>query len=257
MENKSHWKKCEVIAPEFPLKKDNNQSTNIDFLLVNNSRNSLTLVEIKTDTQSFDHEQLEIYSRVKEKIKLQSAEILRSDLNNIKKGSNRPEKYDYIISRFDECVSSAHRIWQIDLIYLVPKALASQIGANGVIDRIICFEDLPATIIHRYAEYWSIIRSKLLLLDEYFKPTYHHIANGDPMKVIVKNIKQYLSASGQSFDPDYIQVGITGDGNTPNYQVTFKNGFKKAFHYSGKEHRITVFQEKNLGPRRNWVEING
>mgnify|MGYP001447775819 FL=1 len=38
-----------LITPEFPLKKENNQSKNIDYLLVNQSKKKLILVELKTD----------------------------------------------------------------------------------------------------------------------------------------------------------------------------------------------------------------
>lgn len=47
----------EMISPEFPLKKENNQSTNIDYLLINRSKKTLVFFELKTDIGSFDVDQ--------------------------------------------------------------------------------------------------------------------------------------------------------------------------------------------------------
>src|SRR6476659_2192899 len=51
-----------LICPEFPLKKpENNASTNVDWLMLNQSRNQLLFVELKTSDTSVDLEQSAIY----------------------------------------------------------------------------------------------------------------------------------------------------------------------------------------------------
>ena len=44
----------ELIAPEFPLKKKNNQSTNIDWLLIDKNNLVLYLIELKTAGSSYN-----------------------------------------------------------------------------------------------------------------------------------------------------------------------------------------------------------
>ena len=57
-----------MLCPEFPLakgknqsNKENNQSTNIDFLLYNEDRQALVFLELKTACSSFAADQAEIY----------------------------------------------------------------------------------------------------------------------------------------------------------------------------------------------------
>src|SRR4051794_2891225 len=51
-----------LLCPEFPLKKDGvNQSTNIDWLLLNPARRQLLFVELKTADTSLDAAQSAIY----------------------------------------------------------------------------------------------------------------------------------------------------------------------------------------------------
>lgn len=50
-----------MLCPEFPLAKEKNQSTNIDFLLYNEDRQALVFLELKTACSSFAADQAEIY----------------------------------------------------------------------------------------------------------------------------------------------------------------------------------------------------
>src|SRR5438309_2135022 len=51
-----------LIGPEFPLKKSvGNDSTNVDWLLLNQSRSQLLLVELKTSDTSFKQVQIDSY----------------------------------------------------------------------------------------------------------------------------------------------------------------------------------------------------
>jgi len=58
------------IAPEFPLKKQgNNQSTNVDYLCVLEDKlgnKKILFVELKTDSSSFDEDQLKTYIKFRD-----------------------------------------------------------------------------------------------------------------------------------------------------------------------------------------------
>lgn len=54
-----------TLAAEFPLKKKKtNQSTNIDWLMYDRTKNELLLIELKTEASSFSREQLESYLEI-------------------------------------------------------------------------------------------------------------------------------------------------------------------------------------------------
>ena len=52
----NHFLKTNIkfYLPEFPLKKENNQSTNIDWLLIDEENKKLYFIEFKTTSDSFD-----------------------------------------------------------------------------------------------------------------------------------------------------------------------------------------------------------
>jgi hypothetical protein len=73
-----------LVSQEFPLKKDNNnQSKNIDYLLVNSAKNQLVFVELKTDSRA-NYRQAENYIKVKESIKQKSAKVLSQNLHKVR-----------------------------------------------------------------------------------------------------------------------------------------------------------------------------
>lgn len=245
----------ELISPEFPLKKENNQSTNIDYLLINNSKKILVFFELKTDIDSFKDKQTDKYVEFKKMILDSSASILRKNLDEIRSGSSKSSKYDYLISRFDSAVKSAKDIKKTIILYLVPRAIKDQIKEKGKIDFVLDYNDLPKSIEHKYSNYWRDVRSNLLILDDIFK---HKIINNlsvNSLKVIVGNIKKYLLGSNSMLQPIYIRLGILGDGKKPNYQVKFDDGSVKTFRFSGKPHNVKEFKDRNLGVKHCWVDI--
>ena len=244
-----------LISPEFPLKKENKQSTNIDYLLINNSKKLLVFFELKTDIGSLDIKQMNRYLDYKNRIRDSSASILRQNLDEISSASSKSVKYDYIISRFDSAVESVKDIKNTVILYLVPKAIKNQIEKMGRVDFVLDYNDLPKSIEHKYSNYWRDVRSNLLILDDIFKHKTISNLSADPLRVIIGNIKKYLLGSNSMLQPVYIQLGILGDGKKPNYQVKFDDGSIKTFRFSGKPHNIKVFRDKNLGLKHCWVDI--
>jgi hypothetical protein len=160
--------KYKLVSPEFPLKKENNQSTNIDYLLVNNIKNILVFFELKSDVGSIDFEQLQRYTYFKNKINNDSAIILKENLVKIKKASSKAYKYKYILTNFEKEITNPNNLRNVIILYLVPDAKKASLLKNNTIDFVLNYSDLPNLTNHRYSDYWTIIRSNLLKLDTYF-----------------------------------------------------------------------------------------
>jgi len=78
--NTKFGNKYKMIAPEFPIKKGTidlestrpNQSTNIDYLMYNETKKRFTFIELKTDSTSFKLSQLDIYNKLETICKITS-----------------------------------------------------------------------------------------------------------------------------------------------------------------------------------------
>jgi len=243
-----------LISPEFPLKKENNQSTNIDFLLVNASKKILVFFELKTDAASLDNEQIERYIKTKAKISTSSCQLLKDDLVLIHKAS-KGQKYQYIISKFDSVMVNYNEISNSIIVYLVPSAIVDKTKEHMGIDFVLSYNDLPENIDHKFAEHWISIRKNLLQLDNQFTGTIHSGTSTLPLQQIVQNIKRYLIGSKSSIQPDYFQIGIKGVGIRPNYQVSFDDGSVKTFRFSGIPHSTPIFKQNNLSKEFLWDEF--
>jgi hypothetical protein len=245
--------KFEMISPEFPLKKDNNQSTNIDFLMVNNSRKMLVLFELKTDLGSIDKEQMETYSNYKKLISKFSTSEIKDDLIQINKAS-KGTKYETIISSFNKAIPNPSEIKESIIVYLAPntQSLVNEIHKP---DFALSFNDLPELIDHKYAEFWQIIRNILVQLDNNsLKKQQKGLSGNEVMNLIVNNIRLFSQYS--ALNPVYFQIGILGGGNTPNYQVKFSNGQIKTFRFNGNPHHFPVFKNSNLSKAIYWKDID-
>lgn len=239
-----------LISPEFPLKKENNQSTNIDYLLVNKSKKILVFFELKTDVGSIGAEQMNIYFDFKKRIAEGTCKILRDDLENISRAS-KGSKYDYIASHFDTVIGKDTDIRKSIIIYLVPLAKVEKVKEEKEIDFVMAYNSLPTTINHKYAHYWSIMQKNLLKIDNHFQKANREVSD-DPMISIIANIKS-LSKS-YSIQPISFQIGIMGEGKTPNYQVKFEDSSIKTFRFNGKPHSVSEFKPNNLSKEYYWVD---
>jgi len=243
-----------LISPEFPLKKeDNNQSSNVDYLLVNNSKKVLVFFELKTDIGSLDKNQMNSYIDYKMKISNFSCKILRDDLIKIQRSSSG-SKYNYIVSNFDSIIEKFD-IHKMCIVYLAPSPIVTQIRNTIGIDFVLAFKDLPEILNHNFSKYWIVIRENLLILDNHFKKKDLLDIDDDPKITIVSNIKDYISRLKNNIKPISFQIGIIGEGKKPNYQVKFTDNSIVTFRYSGKPHTIPIFKKENLSNEYFWKDF--
>lgn len=254
-ENSAYAGKYKLISPEFPLKKDNNQSTNIDFLLINTSKKILVFFELKTDSASLDHEQIERYLETKAKISASSCKLLKDDLEKIDKAS-KGQKYQFIISKFDTVMDNCNEISNSIIVYLVPSAIVDKTKKHKGIDFVMSYNDLPENIDHRYSAQWIVIRKNLMQLDHQFKGTIYSRTTTDPFQQIVQNIRNYIKDSKLGIQPVGFQVGTQGAGSKPNYQVRFDDDSIKTFRFSGIPHSIPYFTQTNLSEEFVWDDFS-
>jgi len=249
--SKSTASQYEMIMPEFPLKKDeSNQSTNIDYLLINREQMKLVLFELKTDRSSFKKDQMKIYEELKEKIEIQSALFLLEDLGRIQNASEKNSKYQYVLEKCKPYRDLFSDIKTAEIIYLSPEGTLSGLENHDI--KILSFHDLPQEIQGSYSEEWRIIHDYLLRLDE----------NMDALQrpfgieqTIVNNIETYINQKDAGLKPLLVLFGKSGKKGRPNYQIEFSDGSIKTFYFSGKRHSTPQFSHSNLSPGISWDEI--
>lgn len=244
-----------LISPEFPLKKeDNKQSTNIDFLLLNNEKKVLLFFELKTDISSADASQTERYIEYKKRIERESAEILRKDLLAICSTTQKKNKYEHLLTQFDKVVSRPELIKKAVIFYLVPKAIKKQTKALSGVDYVWSFENLPSSIKNNYSDYWEIIRSKVAVIDSFYETEISSVSEQDPVKAIIARVKSFLVDKGIHTNPISIQFGMLGNGTHPNYQINFADGTCRTFFFNGKPHKIPRFSPNNISEAVSWEQ---
>ena len=154
----------EVVSPEFPLKRGhNNQSTNIDWLVVRQPLDRIVFVELKTAPDSVDQAQLETYQEVRRRIEQHGAGFLIDDLRAIRDASSKRAKYDALLDRCAAFEEPLRRARSAEILCLVPRGCRVPAGTGPVIIRH--FHDLPATVAGAFTEEWTIVRDALLSLD--------------------------------------------------------------------------------------------
>ncbi|WP_288841770.1 hypothetical protein [uncultured Deefgea sp.] len=143
----------ELISPEYPLRKENNQSTNVDYLLINKTKESIVLVEFKTNYREKTKSVLShqnVYETIVEKIKGETASFLIDDVRTIRKKSTEKDKYTYLLKKAERINGSVR---EAEIIYLVPRAIKSKINEaiknkrqkELVSTRIIAFDEICAS----------------------------------------------------------------------------------------------------------------
>jgi hypothetical protein len=153
----------ELISPEFPLKKENNQSTNIDYLVADPAKGRVVLVEFKTDFRASANEVLghqKNYQHIVDRIRNETCAFLSADLMRITSRSGKKDKYRYLreqASRLDTGITDAH------ILYVVPERTAKKLSGENLRDTtILPFSRLPENISHDPA--FRIVRNALLQL---------------------------------------------------------------------------------------------
>lgn len=190
-----------MLCPEFPIQKaGSNQSTNIDWLMLDLSKQELLLVELKTTDTTFRPEQAATYRELQNKIaRAGSAAFLLDDLETIGAASQERGKYQNVRNMLaqgfgvsdDRLREALGRCKRARVIYLAPDVSkpkdwpTSEQGWEWM-----SFADLPTSLNeHDYADQWPAIRSSLVSLDALTR----RIRNGDTLSAGgVKNYRDLL-----------------------------------------------------------------
>lgn len=191
-----------MLCPEFPIQKaGNNQSTNIDWLMLNLATQELLLVELKTTDTTFRPEQAAIYRELQSKIAREgSAAFLLDDLDAIGAASQERGKYQNVRNLLAQGFGASDgnglrealgQCKRARVIYLAPqvsKPLDWPTSEEGW--AWMSFADLPESLdAHGYADQWPAVRSSLLSLDALTR----RLRNGDaPSAAGARNYRDVL-----------------------------------------------------------------
>ncbi len=249
----------EVISPEFPLKRsDNNQSTNIDWLVLHRRLGLVVLFELKTASDSIDRAQLETYELVRQRIEREGGAFLMDDARQIRNASPQRAKYDALIDScvaYEEALRGARRaatVCRVPADCSVPDT-----GAPVVVRH---FRDLPTSISGELRDEWAVVREALSALDDgtlrsaartpgfIARPQEGAVQSASAAEFAV-HVLANLRRARDARTPARFWIGKTGSGATPNYQVEFSDGSIQTFRYSGASFGATSFNPSKLrGP---------
>jgi len=226
--------KVEMILPEFPLKKENNQSTNIDWLLINREKGVLLFVELKTAASSYKPEQLDTYQAIQKNIWNKTAGFLYEDIIQIRNNSNEPNKYNYVLDELKPFTEYLNTIRDVVVIYIVPTKTKNQLSQAEV----LTFSELPKELPTKYPVEWIQVRDFLISIDNQINSTSRSRAANE--EDFMNSLKPKLEKIQKKFDkiPQLIWLGRTGEGSNPNFQIQFTDGSIKPFYSSGKEYTL-------------------
>lgn len=226
--------KVEMILPEFPLKKENNQSTNIDWLLINREKGVILFVELKTAASSYKPEQLDIYQAIQKNIRDKTAGFLYEDIIQIMNNSNEPNKYKYVLDKLKPYAEYFNIIRDVIVIYIVPTKTKNQLSQAEV----LTFSELPKELPTKYPDEWTQLRDFLISIDNQIDSNSRSKAVNE--EDFMKSLKPKLEMIRKKFNkiPQLIWFGRTGEGSNPNFQIQFTDGSIKPFYFSGKEYSL-------------------
>jgi len=145
---------AELVVPEFPLKKkDGNQSTNADYLMVLRDRidapDAWLLVELKTDPGSYNLVQADIYSQAVH----DGWKRLRADLEQIRNASKNKAGYTYLIRAVDQETPAPEHV---EVLYLTPGFKTPHNFHS------VTFSELQAQSFSHHPEVWELLRALVL-----------------------------------------------------------------------------------------------
>lgn len=248
----------QLILPEFPLKKDDsNQSTNIDWLLLNKEAKKIYFVELKTAVSSLNKDQLELYNQYKYKIKHKSAIILFRDFKKVMHHSDKKKKYQSAFNKIKSFEEVLRETYDLSIIYIVPFPLKERILYS--VDHVFSFSDLPDKISSDKDTDWIEIRKALIKLDSNQTQNDRVTPLEKTDKVsYLKEILQLIRTKYPDKSPQKIWLGKTGSGYRPNFQVGFQDGQIQPYYSNGNPYtRKPVFKSQNLDGPYDINEIEG
>ena len=220
--------KLELVAPEFPLKKKNNQSTNVDWLLIDKKNLVLYLIELKTAGSSYNSEQLDTYKLVQKFIQKFGAGFLYDDLQKIRNKSIEKSKYDFVLNKCEPFREYFKKIKEAEIIYIVPTSIKYKLDEV----KALSFSELPTTLDHVFSNEWKLLRDFFISIDRTGKVTDTKSLNPGSNADLIKKLE--MISEKYKKEPQLIWFGTTGDGSHPNFQIQFTDGSIKPF-YSLRE----------------------
>ncbi|KON81237.1 hypothetical protein PA01_06110 [Azoarcus sp. PA01] len=160
-----------MLCPEFPLKKtDDNQSTNIDWLLFNKTRKELVLLELKTTDTTFSSEQAGIYLKKRDEINEGGADFLLNNFQTIAANSTESGKYQFVLEELDKALpdfrQAVSECRKARVVYLVPNVVKTAGHSEFErMDKVLSFGDLADDIAGPFSGEWRAIKRSLEVLD--------------------------------------------------------------------------------------------
>ncbi|MDH1471246.1 hypothetical protein [Shewanella sp. GD03713] len=157
-----------LISSEFPIPigKDK-KSKSVDFLLLNTRNNNLSFVELKTCSNSFETEQVNIYQNTIQKIKTDSATFLYDFLDSLDN-----KKFKYLKKVIDSriCPQEWSIINQANLIYIAPNKLKTKKWGDEkfkIIEKLelLPFSELTIKPEQPYFTEWQLINNLMNILN--------------------------------------------------------------------------------------------
>lgn len=160
-----------MLCPEFPLLKPvGRQSSNIDWLLYNETRQELVFLELKTASGSFCAKQAVTYLEKRLQVLDQGAGFLAEDLKKIEKASLAADKYAFVqkmlAERFPGGLEALKACRKAQVMYLVPATALQQEACHfNRMDKVLTFSELADQIDDPFASEWYTICHALRQLD--------------------------------------------------------------------------------------------
>ena len=160
------------IFPEFPLKKENNQSTNADYAVFENKENEvkLYLIELKTEMNSISDSQIKYYKNVQGKkltevlekiIQIQESKNCKQWYKYDKLLEDIENRYNFITSNFQsekkrkKWIKNENKLTvagNVEIIYLVPNDSQDKLLKEANEFKVIYFEDIIKIIEKKYKD---------------------------------------------------------------------------------------------------------
>lgn len=127
-------RRVRLVGPEWPLKKtENDQSTNVDWLMLQPGTHTVVLVELKTDAGSRNSEQLDRYRAIQTRVRVDSAGFLFSDVRTIRDASSEGWKYDFVLEKAKDLEKEVAQCSETKIVYIVPDSLKAGLLEQGVL----------------------------------------------------------------------------------------------------------------------------
>jgi len=252
--------KFETVSFEFPIKKDdNNQSDNVDVLMLNrgDKNSQLILLEFKMTNTISDNDikQFEKYKNIKERIAAEEGRYLIQGLLELVRNTQGISKQKYknlYESIKKDTVEEIKSVRECKIIYIVPEEYREGFPNKGKIqpDQFIVYEELPKNIKGDYL--WSNVFFQILInissrFKKKLKPLNNRIENtqfenNEIKRTIVKNLElNDIDLNG------YTQIHISKSLKKPNFMLENAKGEYETYHFSGSRNRkVTEYNKEHL-----------